>query len=299
MAMERMLFEELKSEDQEDREIPNDMLNLYFKDMGFIKLLRQDQEIELAQQIKRGGEAEIRIAKNKFIRANLRMVIDIAKKYQGRGLPLSDLIQEGNIGLIKAVDKFDWQRGYRFSTYATWWIRQSITRAIADQARMIRIPVHMVEAMNKIAIFMKRFVQREAREPSPEEIAQGVGIPLRRVEKALKIASDPLSLEYPISQEEDTTFSVFIKDEEVVPADRVAAGQELSKKTRKALTVLSPREEKILRMRFGIGTNNNHTLEEVGQHFGLTRERIRQIEAKALEKLRHSSRAKGLKVYHE
>jgi len=253
---------------------------------------------ETINQIDRGDE-KAKLAKDELVRANLRLVVSLAKKYTNRGLHFLDLIQEGNIGLIKAVEKFEYQRGYKFSTYATWWIRQAITRAIADQARTIRIPVHMIETINKLIRTSRYLVQEIGREPTPEEIAEKMELPLDKVRKVLKIAKEPISLETPIGEEEDSHLGDFIEDKRILSPVDAVINANLQEQTNSVLATLSPREEKVLRMRFGIGEKSDHTLEEVGQNFDVTRERIRQIEAKALRKLRHPSRNKKLKSFVE
>lgn len=272
-----------------------DPVHMYLKEIGKIPLLTPDEEIELAKRMELGDEE----AKQKLTEANLRLVVSIAKRYMGRGLQLLDLIQEGNLGLIKAVDKFEYKKGYKFSTYATWWIRQSITRAIADQARTIRIPVHMVETINRIVRTQRKLVQELGREATPEEVAKEVDMPVERVGEIMKIAQDPVSLETPVGEEEDSHLVDFIQDSHVqVPAD-AAAYVLLREHLLEVLDTLTEREQKVLRLRFGLDDGRPKTLEEVGHEFCVTRERIRQIEAKALRKLRHPSRSKKLKDYLE
>ena len=271
----------------------DDPVRMYVKEIGKVPLLSPDEEIELAKKIELGDEA----AKKKLAEANLRLVVSIAKRYVGRGMQLLDLIQEGNLGLIKAVEKFDYRKGYKFSTYATWWIRQAITRAIADQARTIRIPVHMVETINRLVRTQRQLVQKLGREATPEELAKELDMPVDRVREIMKISQDPVSLETPIGEEEDSHLGDFIQDDNVeVPAD-AATYTLLHEQLMEVLSTLTEREQKVLRLRFGLDDGRPRTLEEVGRQFNVTRERIRQIEAKALRKLRHPSRSKVLKDY--
>lgn len=299
--------EELINEEKEDSEsasmdlsIPEnisigDPVKMYLKEIGKVDLLSADQEKELAIQMEQGSE----IAKKKLAEANLRLVVSIAKRYVGRGMQFLDLIQEGNLGLIKAVEKFDYKKGYKFSTYATWWIRQAITRAIADQARTIRIPVHMVETINKQIRVNRQLLQELGREPTPEEIAERMEIPVERVREILKISQEPVSLETPIGEEEDSHLGDFIQDENAQAPIDAATFTMLREQIAEVLDTLTEREQKVLILRFGLEDGRSRTLEEVGRKFDVTRERIRQIEAKALRKLRHTSRSKKLKNYLE
>ncbi len=270
-----------------------DPVRMYLKEIGKVPLLSAEEEIELAKKMELGDEE----AKKKLAEANLRLVVSIAKRYVGRGMLFLDLIQEGNLGLIKAVEKFDYRKGFKFSTYATWWIRQAITRAIADQARTIRIPVHMVETINKLIRVSRQLLQELGREPTPDEIAEAMNMPVDRVREILKISQEPVSLETPIGEEEDSHLGDFIQDDQVpVPAD-AAAFTLLKEQLEEVLKTLTEREQKVLRLRFGLDDGRARTLEEVGKVFNVTRERIRQIEAKALRKLRHPSRSRKLKDY--
>ncbi|MCD7868099.1 MAG: RNA polymerase sigma factor RpoD [Clostridiales bacterium] len=296
-------FEVLDEEEEVDLEkidlsVPEgvsieDPVRMYLKEIGKVPLLTADEEIELAKRMEQGDEE----AKKRLAEANLRLVVSIAKRYVGRGMLFLDLIQEGNLGLIKAVEKFDYRKGYKFSTYATWWIRQAITRAIADQARTIRIPVHMVETINKMIRVSRQLLQELGREPTPEEIAEEMNMPVGRVREILKISQEPVSLENPIGEEEDSHLCDFIQDDNVpVPAE-AAAFTLLKEQLTEVLSTLTDREQKVLRLRFGLDDGRARTLEEVGKEFNVTRERIRQIEAKALRKLRHPSRSRKLKDY--
>ena len=294
---------ELEEENPEDKELDlsiaensiniDDHVRMYLKEIGKVALLSGDEEIELAKRIENGDEE----AKRRLAEANLRLVVSIAKKYVGRGMLFLDLIQEGNLGLLKAVEKFDYRKGYKFSTYATWWIRQAITRAIADQARTIRIPVHMVETINKLIRVSRQLLQELGREPTDDELAAEMQMPVEKVRETRKIAQEPVSLETPIGEEEDSHLGDFIQDDNVpVPAD-AAAFTLLKEQLIEVLGTLTEREQKVLRLRFGLDDGRARTLEEVGKEFNVTRERIRQIEAKALRKLRHPSRSRKLKDY--
>ena len=273
----------------------DDPVRMYLKEIGKVPLLTAQEEIELAKRMEAGDE----YAKQKLCEANLRLVVSIAKKYVGRGMLFLDLIQEGNLGLIKAVDKFDWTKGYKFSTYATWWIRQAITRSIADQARTIRIPVHMVETINKLIRVSRQLLQEEGREPTPDEIAAEMGISVEKVREILKIAQEPVSLETPIGEEEDSHLGDFIPDDDAPAPAEAAAFSMLKEQLVDVLGTLTEREQKVLKLRFGLEDGRARTLEEVGKKFDVTRERIRQIEAKALRKLRYPTRSKKLKDYLE
>ncbi|MBR2069530.1 MAG: RNA polymerase sigma factor RpoD [Candidatus Gastranaerophilales bacterium] len=298
-------FDQSEDEDQIEGDISapkgisiDDPVRMYLREIGRIKLLTADEEIDLARKIVAGGNSGA-VAKRKLVQANLRLVVSIAKKYVGRGMLFLDLIQEGNLGLIRAAEKFDHERGYKFSTYATWWIRQAITRAIADQARTIRIPVHMVETINKLKKVTRKLAQELARKPSEEELSQEMGISINKLREIIKVAQEPLSLETPIGKEEDSRLGDFIEDKDADAPVKTVAHELLREDLAEVLGSLSPRERDVLRLRFGMDDGRQRTLEEVGQLFGVTRERIRQIEAKALRKLRHPNRSKRLKEYVE
>ena len=290
------------TEDLSDMSAPegisiDDPVRMYLKEIGKVPLLSADEEIEIAKQLESGSDEEKEEAKRKLAEANLRLVVSIAKRYVGRGMLFLDLLQEGNLGLIKAVEKFDYTKGFKFSTYATWWIRQAITRAIADQARTIRIPVHMVETINKLIRVSRQLLQEYGREPAPEEIAKEMGISEAKVREIIKIAQEPVSLETPIGEEEDSHLGDFIPDDDAPAPAEAASFAQMKEQLMEVLDTLTPREEKVLRLRFGLDDGHQRTLEEVGRVFNVTRERIRQIEAKALRKLRHPSRSKKLKDY--
>jgi RNA polymerase primary sigma factor len=300
--------QDIDTEDESEREsieteevnVPDgievdDPVRMYLKEIGRVPLLKAEQEMDLAQRIEMGEDE----AKRQLVEANLRLVVSIAKRYVGRGMLFLDLIQEGNLGLMKAVEKFDYRKGFKFSTYATWWIRQAITRAIADQARTIRIPVHMVETINKLSRIQRSLLQTLGREPTPLEVAEEMDIPVERVIEIMKVAQEPVSLETPIGEEDDSHLGDFITDEDAESPEESASFVLLREHLDGILNTLTDREEKVLRLRFGLNDGRPRTLEEVGQEFGVTRERIRQIEAKALRKLRHPSRSKKLKDYIE
>ena len=271
-----------------------DPVRMYLKEIGKVPLLSAEREIELAQRMEEGDEE----AKKRLAEANLRLVVSIAKRYVGRGMLFLDLIQEGNLGLIKAVEKFDYTKGFKFSTYATWWIRQAITRSIADQARTIRIPVHMVETINRIVRVNRQLQQKLGREPRPEEIAKELGISVSKVQEIIKIAQEPVSLESPIGEEEDSHLGDFLEDDKTPPPSQIVAESMMKQTLSDVLHMLTPREEQVIRMRYGLDDGQQRTLEEVGKEFNVTRERIRQIEAKALRKIRHPGRSKKLRDYY-
>ncbi len=292
-SIEEITTEELKVDDNLEGIKIDDPVRMYLREIGKIPLLTYDQELDLAKKILEGNED----AKKKLTESNLRLVVSIAKKYIGRGMSFLDLIQEGNMGLIKAVEKFDYTKGYKFSTYATWWIRQAITRSIADQARTIRIPVHMVETINRLLRTSRHLLQQNGREPTPEELAAEMDMPVERVIEIQKIAQDPVSLETPIGEENDSHLGDFIKDDDTPSPQDAASETMLREQLNDIMKTLTPREAKVLRLRFGLDDGKARTLEEVGKTFHVTRERIRQIEAKALRKLRHPSRSKKLREY--
>jgi RNA polymerase primary sigma factor len=277
------------------RKKASDPVRMYLSEIGKVPLLTKDEEVDLAKRVEQGD----RKAVEKLIQSNLRLVVSIAKKYLGRGLSMLDLIQEGNMGLMKAVKKYDWRRGFKFSTYATWWIRQAITRAIADQARTIRVPVHMVETINKFHRISRRLAQDLGREPEPEEVAKEMGLEPEKGREILKIAQEPTSLQKKVGDDDDSALGDFIEDEMIQAPDEAASAELLKEQMQEVLNSLTPREKKVLELRFGLADGRSRTLEEVGQEFGVTRERIRQIEAKALRKLKHPTRARKLKDYLE
>ncbi len=302
-SLGQTFFDSKEDDEVQDMSVPrgvsvDDPVRMYLREIGRIKLLTADEEIDLARKIVAGGNLGA-VAKRKLVQANLRLVVSIAKKYVGRGMLFLDLIQEGNLGLIRAAEKFDHERGYKFSTYATWWIRQAITRAIADQARTIRIPVHMVETINKLKKVTRKLAQELARKPTEEELSVEMGISINKLREIIKVAQEPLSLETPVGKEEDSRLGDFIEDKDADAPVKTVAHELLREDLAEVLGSLSPRERDVLRLRFGMDDGRQRTLEEVGQLFGVTRERIRQIEAKALRKLRHPNRSKRLKEYIE
>ena len=291
----REIAQDLESLQKIDPSFVTDPVKLYLREIAHAPLLNHEQEIALAKRVEEGDIDAVQT----FVRSNLRLVVSIAKKYVGRGMLFLDLIQEGNLGLIRAVEKFDWRKGYKFSTYATWWIRQAITRALADQARTIRIPVHMVETINKLIRISRTLLQELGREPTAEEIASAMSLPVERVREIIKIAQEPISLETPIGEEEDSHLGDFIEDQDALAPAEAASFTMLKEQLEDVLETLTPRERKVLKLRFGLDDGRPRTLEEVGREFGVTRERIRQIEAKALRKLRHPTRSKRLKDFIE
>jgi len=291
----KTLQEQLDDLAKRVRKNASDPVRMYLTEIGKVDLLKKDEEVALAKRVEQGDEEAVEL----LIRSNLRLVVSIAKKYLGRGLSMLDLIQEGNMGLMKAVKKYDWRRGFKFSTYATWWIRQAITRAIADQARTIRIPVHMVETINKFHRISRRMAQELGREPEPEEVAKEMGLEPEKGREITKIAQEPTSLQKKVGDDDDSSLGDFIEDEMVMSPDDAASAELLKEQVRDVLDSLTPRERKVLELRFGLEDGRSRTLEEVGKDFGVTRERIRQIEAKALRKLKHPTRARKLKDYLE